>query len=370
MRATITSAKRGRRLVGIGLASVLVLSILGVGAVAAANPTWTPGYGTSSTGPQPGSGASSTSVSSGKKVGFFEWLRNDDTSNISQLFLTAIPRTAASLGAAKWTIQSPSGATVRSGTCPTKQPFKCGFGALNAGNTVYVVLSFTAPNLTDGGSFFVDFEWNTTGTPPGNNQSHGDALPWTDKVIVSSNGDAAGDFNIDATSFTVADNQKLTGQNRQATSASISGTVPVIGLTGIAVGDGANLQTPCDDDAPLFTFPEGFSCSDLTSLTSVVEVGNGKTFTNASGGPGIKVLVSFSQMPNQLGDAGAFVYHYWETLELAANGITTIKVPHAELITAACTYNAGNLPTNSTPCLTVGNKIVTVWLFHNGPMKF
>jgi hypothetical protein len=41
----------------------------------------------------------------------------------------------------------------------------------------------------------------------------------------------------------------------------------------------------------------------------------------------------------------------------------------AELITELCVYGPGNLPTNTTSCLTVGNKNVTVWVFHNGPMR-
>jgi hypothetical protein len=159
-----------------------------------------------------------------------------------------------------------------------------------------------------------------------------------------------GDFNIDAQTFTVADNQKVTGNNAQATSVTFSG-----GLVGAAVGDSPNLETPCNDATLPPDFPDWFSCSLLTSLTSVIEVGNGKTFQNASGGPGIKVLISFSNAPNQLNGDNPFVYH------VSASG--------AELITETCVFGSGNVPTNDNPCLTVGNKNVTVWLFHNGPMR-
>lgn len=330
---------------------MLIATALPAGALAA-TPDWEAGYGTDSSAiSQPTSGASSSAVSAGKKVGFFEWLRNNGPSNISQLFLTATTTPAAPVAGATWAIKDRDGNPIRSGSCPTATPLNCSFGALNATHTVYVVVAFTtSANLADGATQGVRFEFNTTGRPPGSNNSHGDFLPHLDSVGISKNGDAAGDFNIDAQTFTVADNQKLTGKNPQATSVTFSGV-----LVGAAVGDSPNLITPClDADLPP-DFPEWFSCSLLTSLTSVIEVGNGKTFQNANGGPGIKVLISFSNAPNQLNGDTPFVYH------VGAGG--------AELITVPCVYGAGNLPTNVIPCLTVGTKNVTVWVFQNGPMR-
>lgn len=338
-----------RTLAGIVAASVLALSALGGGTALGANPDWTVGHGTLWTAPT-GSGASSSLVSAGSEVGFYEWLHNGDTSNISQLFLTATTSPTAAVAGAVWTIKDASENLVRSGACPAATPLACSFGALNAGQTVYVVAAFTtSANLADGATQNVNFLFNTTGTPPGKNQSHGDAKSVTDSVLVAKNGDAAGDFNLNDTSITVMDNQKLTGQNRQATLATVDSA-----LTGVAVGDSPNLTTPCD---PTLTagFPAWFSCSNLTSLTSVIEVGNGRPFQNQEDGPGIKVIISFSQMPNQLSGANPYVYHYW------VDGAGA----HAELITEACTFTAG-FPDNDGPCLTPGNKNVTIWLFHNG----
>jgi hypothetical protein len=341
-----------RRLVALVATMALGLSLIGSGTAFAANPQWIVGHGTD--WQNPGAGASSTSVSAGSEVGFFEWLHNGGTSNIAQLFMTASTQPNATVAGALWTIKDANEVAVRSGACPIATPLACSFGALNAGHTVYIVAAFTiAGNVADNTVQNVTFSFNTTGTPPGKNQSHGDATTIADSVLVTKNGDAAGDFNLFDQSITVSDNQKLTGQNRQATSATVSAS-----LTGVAVGDSPDLTTPCDESLTS-GFPVWFSCSLLSSLTSVIEVGNGRTFTNASGGPGIKVLVSFSQTPNQLNGENPFVYHYW----VDGSG------PHAELITASCTYDTGNLPTNSTPCLTVGNKNVTVWLFHNGPMR-
>jgi hypothetical protein len=342
-----------RKLALISSVGLLALSVIGGGTTNAATPTWTVGHGTSYlANPAPTSGASSTAVSAGARVGFFEWLHNGDTSNISQLFLNASTSPTATVFGAQWTIKDVTDLiTVRSGTCPTATPLVCSFGALNSGQTVYVVVAYTlSSGLSDGTIENASFDFNTTGTPPGKNNSHGDLTSITDSVTVTNNGDAAGDFNFDQSTFTVADNQKLSGKNVQATSASFAEV-----LTGASVGDSPSLSIPCNS-----SLLPGFDCTQLTSLVSAVEVGNGKIFNNTSGGPGIKVVVIFSQSPKQLSGSAPFVYHYFTD----SSGIG-----HAELITEACTYDANNLPTNSNPCLTVVNKMATVWLFHNGGLR-
>ena len=207
----------------------------------------------------------------------------------------------------------------------------------------------------DGATQAVHFEFNTTGTPGGKNNSHGDAKAIDDQVGVTNNGDANGDFNLAQASLTVADDQALQkNRNPQATTVTVNALA-----VGAAVGDSPTLTTPCN--ATLTAgFPSFFSCSLLTSLTSTVEVGNGKTFNNANGAgtPGIKVIVSFAKAPSQLSGANKFVYHYW----------TDTAGAHAELITATCTI-VGGFPSNTGPCLVVGNGNVTVWLTHNGNMR-
>ena len=359
MRATILPRAPRRRglITGLVTASVLTLSLFAGGTALGANPSWVVGHGTDSapTAPQPDSGASSSAVGAGRQVGFFEWLRNGDTSNISQLYLTASTTPSATVAGATWTIKTAAGATVRTGVCPTATPLTCSFGALNSGNTVYIVAAFTAPStLRDGATQAVHFEFNTTGTPGGKNNSHGDAKAIDDQVAVTNNGDANGDFNLAQASLTVADDQSLqNNRNPQATTVTVNALA-----VGAAVADGPALTTPCN--ATLTAgFPSFFSCSLMTSLTSTVEVGNGKTFNNANGAgtPGIKVIVSFAKAPSQLSGANPFVYHYW----------TDTAGAHAELVTATCTM-VGGAPSNIGPCLVVGNKLVTVWLTHNGNM--
>jgi len=274
MRATITPAKRRTR----GIASAMVaialvaLSILGSGTALGANPLWKVGRGTNSfVVPQPASGASSSAVSAGAEVGFFEWIRNDDTSNISQLSVVATTTPSATVVGASWTIKAGEaggavGTTVRSGLCPVATPLNCAFGALRSGETLYLIAAFTTASLADGSTQRVRFDFNSTGTPGGGNNSHGDSTFVTDEVKISSNKDAAGDFNFNQASLTVADNQDVGSKNPQSTSVTIGASA-----VGAAVGDSPSLQTTCTQaliDAG-DNFPPTFTCSQLTSLTSV-----------------------------------------------------------------------------------------------------
>ena len=121
------------------------------------------------------SGASSSAVGAGRQVGFFEWLRNGDTSNISQLYLTA-STTPTRPWPARPGRSRPRRGQRPTGVCPAATPLTCAFGALNSGNTVYLVAAFATPStLADGATQAVHFEFNTTGTPGGKNNSHGDA---------------------------------------------------------------------------------------------------------------------------------------------------------------------------------------------------
>src|SRR5918995_3597425 len=169
MRATSHPRRpRGRGLItGLVTASVLTLSVFAGGTVLGANPKWVVGHGTdSSAAVQPDSGASSSAVAAGRRVGFFEWLRNDDTSNISQLYVSASTTPGATVVGATWAIKTGAGTTVRTGICPTTTPLNCSFGALNAGHTLYLVAAFTTrADLADGATQNVRFEFNTTGTP-------------------------------------------------------------------------------------------------------------------------------------------------------------------------------------------------------------
>jgi hypothetical protein len=350
-----------RKLAGIVAASMLAVTVLG-GTAQAAQPTWQVGHGTLYTSPTP-SGASSSSVAAGKTAGFFEWLHNQTPSNISQLYMNATLTPSATLAGAEWVIKDSSEISVRSGICVPTASWLCSFGAVNSGQTVYVTLAYTIPSgVADGVSEALAASFNASGTPPGKNQSHGDVVSLSDSILISKNADASGDFNLDSITglFTVFDNAP-SGNNKQGTSASVNGAEAQVG---ISVGDSPNLsQVPCI--APAGGFPSWFSCSLLTSLTSYIEVGNGKTFNNPNGPgtPGIKAIVQFSNPVNQLTGDHPFSYHYW----VDATGA------HSEIITDTCFAGTINpdFPGNTAACITVINsRQVVTWLLHNGGMKY
>jgi len=357
MRA-IEENRRGRtwqKLAGIVAASLLAVTVLG-GTTLAAQPDWQVGHGTLYTSPTL-SGASSSAVSAGKTAGFFEGLHNQTPSNISQLYLNAAITPNATLAGAEWTIKDASEGRVGSGTCVPTTAWVCSFGALNSGETVYVTLAFNIPSgVANGVTESLAASFNATGTPPGKNQSHGDVVPLSDSILISKNGDAAGDFNfLETADFQVAD-APVGGNNKQSTSLSIGGL-----RIGAAVGDSPSLAPATGNDALVAEIVAQnaanawFTCQQLTSLTSAIEVGNGGTFKDTNGAPLIKVTVSFKNAPSQLTGPHPFVYHYY----LDAAGIG-----HAELVTASCTLAGGPLPDST--CLIVGSNKVTVWLFHNG----
>jgi hypothetical protein len=347
-----------QKLAGVISASLLAVTVLG-GTTQAAQPAWNVGHGTLWTSPT-ASGASSSSVGAGKTAGFFEWLHNQTSANISQLYLNASMTPAATFAGAEWTIKDDAETFVRAGTCAPTTSWLCSFGALNSGETVYVTLAFTiSADVADGRTDTLNASFNATGTPPGKNQSHGDVVPLTDSILVSKNGDANGDFQLDPTSglFTVLDDAPG-GNNKQGTSASVNGAEAQVG---ISVADGSKLtQVPCI--APDGGFPSWFSCSLLTSLTSYVEVGNGKTFDNPNGAgtPGIKVIVQFKDQVQQLTGGHPFIYHYY------VDGTGA----HSEIIDTVCTIATNNYPSNTGPCIVVtSSRQVTGWLTHNGGLR-
>src|SRR3954453_4265025 len=127
MRAIQTTHRR-RFAAGLVMTSVIALSILGGGTALAATPMWPTGHGTDFH-VNAASGASSSTVTAGNAVGFYEWLRNPGSANISQLFMNvATPAPGTQIGV-KWTIKTDAGAEVRHGTCTINTTPLCSFGA-------------------------------------------------------------------------------------------------------------------------------------------------------------------------------------------------------------------------------------------------
>ena len=182
MRATITPAKRRTR----GIASAMArhgarcaLSILGSGTALAANPNWIVGHGTDSAPrhrslrPAP----RRRRFGAGRQVGFFEWLRNGDTSNISQLYLTASTDAERDRGRRDLDDQDRGGRNGPHRRVPGRDAadLRVRRAELRQHGLPRRRIHDAVDPRRRQPPRRVHFEFNTTGTPGGKNNSHGDA---------------------------------------------------------------------------------------------------------------------------------------------------------------------------------------------------
>lgn len=320
---------RTRRLATVVSSALLGLLLLGTSGVAASTPGWE-FINTDTQVPcvQVACVSLPTTVSPGSDVGYKFTIHNAGKSNISQLYLTT------SVNAVPSYFFNSRGTTV---TCQLSPTLFCAFGALNAGDTIDVLVAYPTP--ASGSSFSSTFQINGTGvsfTDP--HKSHGDTLSLPFTTALSSSADFAGGFQIsDATTYT--DSGTLSKKNDQQSSASSSTLyIPVTIQDGLSSPpDG--LPDPCGT----------LNCiGDWTSL----HVGNGNQ------GPVKVTLILYGKsVPN-----GATV----DNIGLWHGGPNPI--------TAHCVYPVGATPTTpptNIECVTVtllpsGNFQIVAWLLHNG----
>jgi hypothetical protein len=276
----------------------------------AAIPNVTAGSGTEAvplaTGAQP------TVVSPGAYVQFSTWARNDDTSTVSQFFLTESYERA--IYSVNWTRSD--GTT---GTCPTTVPLDCSFGQLKPGDSIDAVIVLQA--ISTGTSMPVEFVWSTVGL------GHGDSFPVSDSVGLNGTDDFSGRFLVTGSLLTVGDNETLSTGNKQSTIV----YSPTTGI-GVSVQDGPGVSNGC-------------ASGQCFSQGSDIHVGNG------SGQYGqFKVIVNLhnSEIPNGENVNTLTVYH-------DGVAITTIC---ADTPVADC-YSAKKFKWGIQ---------VTIWLLRNGKL--
>jgi len=292
------------------LVSLTAVSVALPASTLAAIPNVVTGFGTEA-GPPQTTGAQPVKVSPGAYVQFSIWARNDDTSTISQFFLTeTLLRTIYS---ASWS--SSDGGT---GTCPTTTPLNCSFGQVKPGESIDAVIVLQATTI--GAAMPVNFVWSTVGI------GHGDSFPVPDSVGLNGTGDFSGRFLVTGDLGVVGDADVSAG-NQQSTIV----FSPTTGI-GVSVEDGQGVSNGC---APGQCFSQG----------SDIHVGNG------SGQYGqFKVVVNLhsSQIPKGVNANNLTVYHDGEA-------IATIC---ADSPVADC-YSAKKFKWGIQ---------VTIWLLHNGKL--
>jgi hypothetical protein len=300
-----------RRLVTVASSAILVLMLLGAGIATAS----TPGWAFTNTATLP------ATVTPGADAGFQFDIVNQGKSNISQLYLTTSDNAVPSYF-------SNSRGTV----CQLSPTLFCAFGALNAGDSIHVLIAYTTPTL--GSSFGIIFQINGTGvsfTDP--HRSHGDTLSQPFTTALSADPNFAGGFQIkDGTTYTT--NNVLSKRNDQS-SAATSGAL----LVPVTIQDG--LTTPPDGATdPCATL---HCIGDWTAL----QVGNG------TDGPVKVTLVLYGKsVPN-----GATV--------------DNIGLWHQNTLVSLRCSDPSSIPNGGTnECVTVTlvgiNFQIVAWLLHNG----
>jgi hypothetical protein len=261
-------------------------------------------------------------VANGSNAGFDVTISNTGPSNISSLFLvsqtTATPVYLVS--------------TTRPGACNEATltgPLMCAFGALNAGESVNVVVAWATPS--SGASYDPGLEGNTTGqTFKDPKRSHGDTLtdPAFTGITLRGDKNYGGGFNL---SGIVADNNGLGHKNVQATSV-----VPPQANIPVTVADGPDVEFN-------FTGP-GTQFGEWSDINVNSGHDYGATFFP------VTLLVYGQSAPNDL---------------------STIKVVHVGASTtdvlSQCTTTVHE---NCIQVSKVGNDVqIIVWLHQNGGVR-
>lgn len=284
--------------------------------------------------------ATPSTVSPGDVAGYVVTYRNDDSSTISKVALTA----TMSDGFA-YAIQSVS---TSAGSCKTTAPLSCSLGNVKPGQTVTIVVGLTTSSAS--ASVTTTFDFSSGGsTPSDGGTSHGDSWFASATTSLSSDPNFRGRFIAKSTQQTVENLQTLSATNPHATKV-----VAPVTLIPVTVQDGPATALACGG---VFTQCPGTAFGE----TSSISVDGGRTFTSP-----FRVIVSFdsSEIPSGVNQGNIKVYHQWS--DASGTG--------EQLIAARCVVAKGASTPSNAPCVTVkklpGNDLeVTVWTFHNGSMK-
>lgn len=303
------------RALPMAAAALLVLSVLGTGAVSAAQANWSMNVD-----------LLPSTVSPGAAAGYRVTITNAGPSNISQLFL----------------VDSSSATPVYiapASACNATGPLYCPLGALNAGASVTVTVAYTTP--TSGSGFSITFEANTSGatlSDKGGN-SHGDTLHQSVTTVLSSDKNFAGAFAL--TTAPISDAAKLGPKNIQSTSV----TPPTAAIP-VTVNDGSSVTFTCT----------GCNANQFGEW-SAVNVDNGNPFALFP----VTLTILGNAVPSKATTSTIFVYHVLD------NG-------SVETVNTACTFGAGSsVPTGTTSCIVVtkvGSDFqIVLWTPTNGGVR-
>ncbi|HEX5579368.1 MAG TPA: hypothetical protein VFY43_06860, partial [Candidatus Limnocylindria bacterium] len=260
----------------------------------------------------PTTGAQPTEATYNAPVRFDVWAKNDGSSNISKLFLTAM--TTGTFDEVEVVNDGTTGGCLPGSTSGVA--LECSWpNGVNPGATIKVTLILLTPS--SGSKMDVDWEWSTTGfvvDTRGKNKSHGDAFQLMDTVALDGNTSTFnGRYVKNGDTGTVGTSGDLTRQNPQITTV----YPPVQGI-GVTVREETNL-TQCTE---LY----GNSCF---GQAVALNVNNGQIYSQ-----GFRVDITFN-----VNKPGANFIHFYDTPK-TVGGVTV----YYEDITTTCNANHSNAP--------------------------
>jgi hypothetical protein len=315
--------------------SLFAVSVAVPASTMAALPNLTVGYGTQDhqiTG-SGASGAQPAAVTPGKYVAFSIWARNDDTSTISQFFITAT--TAGTVKSATW---SKSDGSTQACT-PGGDPLNCSFGQLKPGEWIDALIVFTTP--ASGTSMPVNFVWSTVGL------GHGQTFPISDSVSLNGGANFEGTYVVDSGTVIVGDDPNVGPGNSRSTAAAVHNSgIPV------TVQDGPNFNPPHSD---ICTVTATFACTGFFGEWSSINVENNHDFSPDTFT--ITITIDAASIPKGVNKNNIGIYHQYQD----ASGAW-----HEETVPLGC-------PGGSFPCFTL-TVTKSLWVLviqttHNGNVR-
>jgi hypothetical protein len=229
---------------------------------------------------------------------FSIWAYNNDTSTISQLFLSAVFPAGVPAGSVQSVTWSKSGGSDTA--CQASDPLNCGFGQLKPRQWIDAKIVYKVPN--SGTSMDVPFVWSTVGL------GHGYTFPDPDGVLLSTDPtNFAGTYVVDSGLVTVGDAGVAPG-NSQSTAAAVHNSgIPV------TVQDGFTSNTPGDPNAPpnLQTchVTTTFDCTGFFGDWSSVNVDNNNVFDSVFT---ITITIDAAFVPNGVNKNNIAIYHQYQ----------------------------------------------------------
>ena len=299
----------------------MALALLGVGTVAARNPSWTVSFN-----------KLPTSVSAGNEAGWFVTVTNNGPSNINDLNVSLTSEVGGQLPSYLSDLVLSTGGTE---SCSTSTgAMVCNVGTLPDDATVKFTVAFHVPTGTNGSfDLNVNLRAGTGDTGSDGGNSRGDTKTFTSSTGITSSNNTDSGFTIASDTFATTGN--LGRNNKQTTSL-----------------DTTDLHIPVTVTDGVTSFPCNACSTNQVGEWSVLDVNNGN-----SGPIKVTIMVWGGAVPGGVSASDLYLVH--------ADGTGASHV-----INQQCDATHSNADCLAGVPVKVGNNYkIVAWLSHNGGLR-